>query len=711
MLEGKGEVTNIRRSSRTRQSRIKNSPLRAIIGDVLPYEVPLAFSSAGLFRFLKHIEFEWIENIIIVKTLSDGEKVLLEQIFGRSGSLNETDRNAAEQVTAVPTQGNRQYFSKKKRKVDSRPFNFRVETETGKSRVLSVIHPASMIRMASFIDDYADSILYYSQRSRFSLRAPSERTQSVVTKDSVFRSREEKDRWSVEQFDLESSHFPSYFTYRKVNNINRFIDSEEYIALSKRYNVLARTDITRCFDSIYTHSMSWVVNGRVKSKEQTPKLREKHNFGNEFDQLMQSANDKETNGIVVGPEVSRIFAEIILQCTDSGLLSGLRESENAPEYGKDFEVRRYVDDYFIFARNESTAQTLLDQLQESIREFNLDLNSAKTEMVPLPWISIISKAKLEVNATISRRAKIELPNEGLDGAQVYLQDRTLLLELQGILGQEEIAKGHLTNFVLSALLRVASQATDSVLQRINEPQIDDSDRQQQSLLASLCEMIKRLLKLGFYFYSNSPSVSGSLKIAELAVNFQQILKDERVDYLQRRENLNFLRKEIIQLLTLPKADHPLRVNDLNLIDCLSHMKEGPSDQELSTIFDSRQTKIEQLDAFGVLVLLRALYRRDSEDQTQNSYFEDLCQKAKQLIASADNRTGLDAQATLLKLSLLFHPEMSPAKISDITGIKARDIRAVGALRRENKAHFSPFLWNVDKFYIERLINKSSQMVY
>ena len=704
-------MINERHDGGKRQSRIKNNPLRAIIGDVLPYEVPLAFSSAGLFRFLNHIKFEWIENIIVVKRLSDGEKVLLEQIFGRAGSLHEVDKDKAVQATGRQQPGDKQFFSKKKHKITSRPFNFRVETETGKPRVLSVIHPASMIRMATFIDDYADSILYYSQRSRFSLRAPSQRTQSVVIKDSAFKSREEKDKWSVEQFNLESSHFPSYFTYKKVNNISRFIGSEEYIDLSKRYNVLARTDITRCFDSIYTHSMSWVVNGRVKSKENTTDLRDKRNFGNEFDQLMQSANDKETNGIVIGPEISRIFAEIILQCTDVGLLSALRESENEAEYGKDFEVRRYVDDYYIFARNESIAQTILDQLQELIHEFNLGLNFDKTEVVPLPWISALSKAKLEVNAAISRRAKMVLPKEGQDKAQVYLQDRTLLLELQEILGQKEIAKGQLTNFVLSALLRVALQAIDSVLRHLKEQQSDDSDSQQRSLLASLCEMIKRLLDVGFYFYSSSPSVSGSLKIAELAVTFQQLLKDERIDYLQRREYQQFLRKEFIQLLTLPNSEHALRVDELNLIDCLSHMKVGPSDLELSAIFDSRRTKIEQLDSFGVLVLLRALYRRDSEDQGQNSFFESLCHKAKQLIASANNRTVLDAQATLLKLSLLFHPEMDPHRIQDITGIKVDDIRAVRNLSEVNKARFSPFMWNVDEFYIERLINKSSQMVY
>ena len=38
--------------------------------------------------------------------------------------------------------------------------------------------------------------------------------------------------------------------------------------------------------------------------------------GDAFDNLMQSVNARETNGIVIGPEFSRIFAEIILQYID-----------------------------------------------------------------------------------------------------------------------------------------------------------------------------------------------------------------------------------------------------------------------------------------------------------------------------------------------------------------------------------------------------------
>ncbi|MFN8135210.1 MAG: hypothetical protein U0Z17_08290 [Bacteroidales bacterium] len=57
------------------------------------------------------------------------------------------------------------------------------------------------------------------------------------------------------------------------------------------------------------------------------------------------------NGIVVGPEISRIFAEIILQNVDINVLNILEKEGR--KYEVDYEARRYVDDYFIFSNDEN----------------------------------------------------------------------------------------------------------------------------------------------------------------------------------------------------------------------------------------------------------------------------------------------------------------------------------------------------------------------
>ncbi len=47
-------------------------------------------------------------------------------------------------------------------------------------------------------------------------------------------------------------------------------------------------------------------------------------FAGKFDRLMQQMDYNEANGIIIGPEFSRIFAELILQSVDRALCSELQ---------------------------------------------------------------------------------------------------------------------------------------------------------------------------------------------------------------------------------------------------------------------------------------------------------------------------------------------------------------------------------------------------
>jgi hypothetical protein len=51
----------------------------------------------------------------------------------------------------------------------------------------------------------------------------------------------------------------------------------------------------------------------------------KSTFPFKFDQLMQRSNYNETNGIIIGPELSRIFAEIIMQSVDNNIINDLNK--------------------------------------------------------------------------------------------------------------------------------------------------------------------------------------------------------------------------------------------------------------------------------------------------------------------------------------------------------------------------------------------------
>ena len=151
--------------------------------------------------------------------------------------------------------------------------------------------------------------------------------------------------------DAESQYIKSYYTYRPIDLIYKFYDRTEFQRLEQRYNFLMEFDISKCFYHIYTHSITWAV----KDKESAKINRNKSTFENIFDKLMQHSNYNETNGIVVGPEISRIFAEIILQQIDLNVLAKLNKSNL--KFGIDYDVRRYVDDYFVFSNNSEINQS------------------------------------------------------------------------------------------------------------------------------------------------------------------------------------------------------------------------------------------------------------------------------------------------------------------------------------------------------------------
>lgn len=103
-------------------------------------------------------------------------------------------------------------------------------------------------------------------------------------------------------------------------------------------------DVQNCFDSIYTHSIAWAINGGVDIYKDTFEGKCDGSVGVLWDKMMQEMNYNETNGIVIGPECSRIFAEVIMQYVDQMveqqlLIKGYRNKV-------DYECYRYVDDYF-----------------------------------------------------------------------------------------------------------------------------------------------------------------------------------------------------------------------------------------------------------------------------------------------------------------------------------------------------------------------------
>jgi hypothetical protein len=133
------------------------------------------------------------------------------------------------------------------------------------------------------------------------------------------------------------------------------------------YRYVLRTDISRFFSTIYTHSIPWALHGKATAKKYraiTPKY-----FGNLLDLAIRQCQDEQTFGLLIGPDTSHIIAECIATSIDIDLAKRLR---GAPA------GFRYVDDYYMFFETYHAAESALAQLIRCLKEYELQINFDKT---------------------------------------------------------------------------------------------------------------------------------------------------------------------------------------------------------------------------------------------------------------------------------------------------------------------------------------------
>jgi hypothetical protein len=143
---------------------------------------------------------------------------------------------------------------------------------------------------------------------------------------------------------------------------------ERKILEAAGYRYMLKTDISRFFPTIYTHSVPWALHGKAVSKRNrkfTPKF-----FGNLLDLSLRQGQDEQTIGLPIGPDTSHIIAEAIATAVD---LEFKKRIKNFPA------GFRYVDDYFMFFATAHEAETALAALIRSLKEFELQINFEKTK--------------------------------------------------------------------------------------------------------------------------------------------------------------------------------------------------------------------------------------------------------------------------------------------------------------------------------------------
>jgi len=161
---------------------------------------------------------------------------------------------------------------------------------------------------------------------------------------------------------------------RSFDQIKHTINNEQKIALiSTEFSFALKTDISRYYPTLYTHSISWALHGKKDAKK---KRKPSELWGNELDQAVRSTKDGQTLGIPIGPDTSLIIAEILTTTIDLkleqriGKLSGLR----------------VIDDYLLFFKEKQDCNRALEELTDLFKEYELEMNPIKIQILELPYV-------------------------------------------------------------------------------------------------------------------------------------------------------------------------------------------------------------------------------------------------------------------------------------------------------------------------------------
>jgi hypothetical protein len=175
-----------------------------------------------------------------------------------------------------------------------------------------------------------------------------------------------------------------------------------------------KTDIARFYPSIYTHSVAWAIHGKEKARTN------KGLYGNDIDKRIRDTQDRQTGGIPIGPDTSFLIGEVMGSAIDIRLQDSIA-----------IRGTRYIDDYYLYFETQAKAEQALSLLHKIAKEFELEINDPKTEIMELPeqleplWKTELRGMQLRPAGQPQATDLFSLFNRGFDLSRMFAQDNVL----------------------------------------------------------------------------------------------------------------------------------------------------------------------------------------------------------------------------------------------------------------------------------------------
>ena len=203
-------------------------------------------------------------------------------------------------------------------------------------------------------------------------------------------------------------------TFDYPSNFRKSIYSRNARFVGYKYKL--KLDIANCFNSIYTHSISWACVGKEKAKSMynNKNLQSiEYKIGDKIDELNSNMNATQTNGLLTGPFTSKVTAEIILTQLDKILK-------------EEFDFVRFVDDYNFYFSTQEEANSAIPKIASILNEYNLLINKEKIQIIKFPFDILdnfdntFQLSEDEDNVYVLLQKAYSMASDGNVGALKYL---------------------------------------------------------------------------------------------------------------------------------------------------------------------------------------------------------------------------------------------------------------------------------------------------
>jgi hypothetical protein len=571
---------------------IKRNPLDYLLTDILPVEISEFFTFRYFYDFLQK------NGPLLNKEMTEIVKM-----------KNSTKKQIVLKMTDTP--------KAQKSMWSTIPFKFHISKKNSGLRELNILQPIAAVQVLYFITAYQDDILIHLQKgSIFSLR---------YHKKSNSLYYKQRQRKFIEYFSDISNTLQKrtveqtgrFFEQTPYKSIVGFINSDEWHNLCSKYKYFARIDYKSCFDSIYTHAYKWILSRDVNDS----KAFSNTNLFTTIDRLLQNINAYSSNGLVVGPEFSRMLAELLLQKIDVLVYEKLLNNNH--RYLKNYSIKRYVDDIFIFTDTDELREYIIVLFRTCANDFLLSLNENKINKENIPFI--VTPWLFELNQYCSNMAdtlfytNTEIKQRNRDNKTSTFRTRKFLnakiilkRDFNDIFSKYQSEEVTLVAYVLSTILNKISHTKTNGNNTIFRGNIS-------------CKILYDIFDFIFFIYTHAASFENTQKLLSI------------ISFIKDDVNSNVLLQSVLQQIVNKYAyifsnNNPNDIINLLLL-CIECKLELPFDNEVQ--FKEKINESDNPINTGVFLIY---------SQYNKTYFNiilnEICIKIKQRLESIQKKENM-----------------------------------------------------------------------